>query len=240
MTNQITHPELMTDGQRKQIRRFLRRFLEDGISAIDLETFNFSKEEAQEIIEKGDLLQNGFKEFVIGKLKKLAVIDQRFGPALVEFDLTVPMDYDDDKQIDQFGKKTKKLKTTYHYNDALKSSNYENATNKLEPGKTYLVKIFPVLETVSSEDCMNFLKKQRAILVGGQGLTLAQDLKADEFPVEKWTVSFDEKDTLWSDSVGDHRVPDVYRGSGGGWGFGLGYFSGPWGSGDCILCFCDK
>ena len=86
---------------------------------------------------------------------------------------------------------------------------------------------------------MTFLKKQGAILVGGQGITLLQANKPDEFPGSEWTVSFDEKDALWEDSDGDHRVPGVYRGSGGGWGFGLGDFEGGWDGDDCLLCFCD-
>ena len=86
---------------------------------------------------------------------------------------------------------------------------------------------------------MNFLAKQNAILVGGQGVTLLQENKADEFPVGKWTVSFDQKDALWTDSVGDHRVPFVDRYSDGDWTFFLGDFEGDWYADDCLLCFCD-
>jgi hypothetical protein len=236
MTDKITQIEPMTDGQRKQIKRFL----EDGAAAIDVDAFGFSKEEAQQIIEKGDLLQAEMKTTLTAFLKKYAIIDQRFGAALTEFDLTVPADYNHDTFIDDQKKKLKKLKNTYYYNDDLNSKNYAKATNKLMPGKTYRVKIFPILEGVTSEDCMTFLKKQRAILVGGQGVLLANDLKGDEFPVGKWTVSFDEKEALWKDSGGRHRVPGVGRYSGGGWGFRLGFFEGDWDGGRCLLCFCDK
>lgn len=236
MTDKITQLEPMTDGQRKQIRRFL----EDGTAAIDIDAFNFSKEEAQQIIEKGDLLQAEMKTTVTTFLKKYAIIDQRFGVALTEFDLTVPADYNHDTIIDNQKKKLKKLKNTYYYNDHLTSKNFANATNKLVPGKTYRVKIFPILEGVTSEDCMTFLKKQHAILVGGQGVLLANDLKGDEFPIGKWTVSFDEKEALWKDSDGNHGVPSVYRDSDGGRGFNLGYFEIVWDSVHCLLCFCDK
>ena len=236
MTDKITQIEPMTDGQRKQIKRFL----EDGAAAIDVDAFGFSKEEAQQIIEKGDLLQAEMKTTLTAFLKKYAIIDQRFGAALTEFDLTVPTDYNHDTIIDDQKKKLKKLKNTHHHNDDLTSKNYANATNKLVPGKTYTVKIFPILEGVTSEDCMTFLKKQRAILVGGQGVLLANDLKGDEFPVGKWTVSFDEKEALWKDSGGNHRVPSVYRSSDGDRKFSLGYFEFDWVSGNCLLCFCDK
>jgi len=236
MTDKITQPEVMTDGQRKQIRRFL----EDGVTTINLDTFNFTKEEAQQIIEKGDLLQAEMNTTMGAFLKKYAIMDQGFGSAIKEFDLTVPADYNHDTIIDDQKKKLKKLKNTYGYNDDLTSTNFAKATNKLVPGKTYKVKIFPILESVTSEDCMTFLKKQHAILVGGQGVLLANDLKGDEFPIGKWTVSFDEKESLWKDSDGDHRVPDVHRLSDGDRVFNLGIFELDWGGGVCLICFCDK
>jgi hypothetical protein len=200
-----------------------------------LRTLGFNKDEAQEIIKAGGKMQEQFKPI----LQKLAMVDQRFGPAIKEFEFTVPADYKHESQLDTFAKKTKKLKTTYYFNDELTSSNFAKATNKLEPGKTYKVKIFPILSQVSSEDCMTFLGKQNAILVGGQGITLLQDHKADEFPVGKYTVSFDQKDALWIDSDGDRRVPHVGRGSDGDWEFYLGYFEVGWHDAHCLLCFCD-
>ncbi len=167
------------------------------------------------------------------------VDNEHFGTARSEFKLTVPPDYNHETQIDRFQKKVKKLKTTYHYNDALTSENFAKATNKLVPGKTYKVKIFPILSKVTSEDCMDFLRKQNAILVGGQGLTLVQELKPEQVPVGMFTVSFDEKEALWKDSGGDHRVPRVNRYSDGDWDFNLGFFEVDLGAGRCLLCFCE-
>ena len=235
MTNKITQSEVMTEGQRKQIKRFL----EDGFTSNDLDALGLSKEEAQEIIEKGDLVQIEMRGLIMTLLKKHAVIDQRYGPALVEFDVTVPMDYNHDTYIDQAGKEVKKVKNTYYYNDDLNSKNFANATNKLVPGKTYRVKIYPILTTVTSEDNMNFLKRQRAILVGGQGLMLVQSLHKEKLPVGKWTVSFDEKEALWKDADGYRRVPFVSAHSGGGFKFDLGGFGSAWASDDALLCVCD-
>lgn len=218
--------EKITSNQETRIADLVR----DSVRALGL-----TKDEAQEIIANGGKLQADIKPL----LQKLSMQDKRFGPAIREFELTVPSDYNHESQIDQFAKKVKKLKTTYYYNDELTSKNFARATTKLEPGKTYKVKIFPILSGVTSEDCMNFLQKQKAMLVGGQGLTLAQDLKATEFPESKYTVSFDEKNTLWKDS-GHRRVPRLFRRSDGDWEFGLGGFEGGWGSGHCLLCFCDK
>lgn len=163
-------------------------------------------------------------------------IDQKFGPAVSEFTLTVPTDYNHNTQIDTFAKKKKALKTT-HYTGGLTSKNFAQATNQLVRGKQYRVRIFPILETVTSEDCMNFLKKQNAILVGGQGMTLAQELHENEFPVDKYTVSFDEKKALWQDTSDGHLVPFVNRNSCGDWHFSFDYFEDDWDSDGCLLCF---
>lgn len=219
--------ERITSKQELRISDLVR----DAVRTLDL-----SKDEAQEIIKAGGTLQEQVKPI----LQKLAMVDQRFGLAVKDFEFTVPADYVHDTQLDTFAKKTKKLSTTYYFNDALTSANFAKATNKLEPSKTYRVRVFPILQTVTSDDCMTFLKKQGAILVGGHGLTLLQANKADEFPVGKWTVSFDEKDALWEDSDGYHRVPYVDRFSGGDWRFFLGDFERDWRDGDCLLCFCDK
>lgn len=200
-----------------------------------LRTLNLSKEDAQEIIESGDVL----KKEVAAIYKKMVEANKKFGSPITEFELTVPADYNHSEQIDSFATKTKKLKTTYYYNDNLTDRNFAKATNKLEPGKTYKVKIIPILKQVTSDECLAVLKKHKAILVGGQGLTLAQELKAEEFPVGKWTVSFDEKDALWRDSDGYRRVPFVFRDSFGDWGFDLGSFENDWPGDDCLVCFCD-
>jgi hypothetical protein len=238
MTDKITQSEVMTDGQLKAIKRLL----EDGINSFnstELVTLGFSKEEAQEILKKGDLIQEEMKATLIALLKKYAIIDPRYGSSIAEFDVTVPMDYKHETYIDQESKQAKKLKTTYYYNDDLSSKNFASATTKLVPGKTYHVKIFPILTTITSEDNMNFLKRQRAILVGGQGLMLAQNQHKDKFPKGKWTVSFDQKDALWKDASGDHRVPYVYASSDGDFRFNLGYFEDDWSDDRCLLCFCD-
>ncbi len=242
ITHEITSGNEMTGGQRKQLVRFVTDALhatKENVESI-VDGLNLDNVEAQEIIEKGklkELLQTA----VIGLLKQHAIIDERFGAPIVEFDFTVPVNYDHDTQIDSSGKNAKNVPSpSYYYNDDLTSKNFANATNKLEPGKTYTVKIFPILTTVDSDSCVNFLRKQNAILVGGQGTTLVYDLAKEQLPKNKSTVSFDKKDALWKDSDGRHRVPFVKADSGGGFEFGLGHFGRGWDSGHCLLCVCDK
>jgi len=186
-----------------------------------------------------DLVKDAVRSLVKLFLKKRTISDKRFGPVICKSKFTVPVDYVHAEQIDRFGKKVKGLKTTYYYNDNLTSANFAKATNKLVPGKTYLVKIFPILATVPIEDILAFLRKQKAVLVGGQGLTLVSELQPEFFPKGKWTVSFDEKDALWKDSDGDRRVPLVHANTDGGFKFSLGFFEYGWNEVPCLLCFCD-
>ncbi|MFA6325232.1 MAG: hypothetical protein WCX46_03335, partial [Candidatus Paceibacterota bacterium] len=179
-----------------------------------IRALGLSKEEAQEIIKAGGIMQSEVKPI----LQKLAIADKRYGPAIKEFEIIVPVDYDHSKQIDVFAKKTKKETTTYYFNDDITSKHFANASTKLVPGKTYKVKIFPILARVTSEDNMAFLAKQNAILAGDHGLTLVYEQKKEELPKDKYTVSFDKKESLWKDADGRRRVPVVYASSGGGFG----------------------
>jgi hypothetical protein len=170
-----------------------------------------------------------------------SITDNRIGLPLVEFELTVPSDYDHDKQIDQSRKKAKKERTTHYYNDALISKNFANATNKLEAGKAYKVKLFPfpILSNISSDDCMAFLRKQNAVLVGGQGSTLLYDLHKDKLPKGKWSISFDAQDALWQDAEGYCRIPCLHARTNGDFEFFLYPWDGDWNSDSVLVCFCD-
>jgi hypothetical protein len=174
--------------------------------------------------------------------KEEAHIDQfyGYGSSITEFDVNVPMDYKHETYINQEGKKVKKLETTYLYNYEINSKNFTKVTTVLVPGKTYHVKIFPILTTVSSEDNLNFLKRQRAILVGGQGLMLAQNQHKDKFPKGKWTISFDKKDALLKDAYGNHWLPYMHAYQDGGFAFDLRFFGLECPRDFYLLCFYNK
>ncbi|MBU4285222.1 hypothetical protein KKF60_01480, partial [Patescibacteria group bacterium] len=84
-----------------------------------------------------------------------------------------------------------------------------------------------------------FLKTQNVVLTGAQGVSLVFEQKREDLPKGYWYVSFDEKEALWKDAGGDHRVPGVDRYSDGGWYFRLGFFEDVWYDYRCLLCFCD-
>jgi hypothetical protein len=220
--------EMITSGQKKQ----LLRVLEDGLDQQEL-----TKVQADQILKVGNLVQGD-----IGKsLQKHSIVDKRFGANLLDpkHTFTVPTDYNHDTQVDVFGKKTRSLKSTHYYNDELTSKNFAKVTSKLEPGKTYAIKMFPISETVKSEDCLAFLTSNNATLVGAQGLTALQNDQPEIFPTGKWTVSFDEKDALWKDADGNHWMSRVGRNSDGDWAFFLGFFEVSWDSDFVLVSFCD-
>ncbi|MBU4284801.1 hypothetical protein KKF60_01645, partial [Patescibacteria group bacterium] len=84
-----------------------------------------------------------------------------------------------------------------------------------------------------------FLKTQNVVLTGAQGVSLVFEQKREDLPKGYWYVSFDEKEALWKDADGSHRVPHVRRYSGGDWYFDLGTFENVWYNDHCLLCFCD-
>lgn len=200
--------------------------------AICLDKAGFNSDLVQRIVNaRGNKLAKAMLTTVNGEQT-----DERFDP-LKEFSLTIPREYDHATQLSGFAKQHRK--EFYYWNDSITDANFAHATRKLEPGKTYTVKIFGIKKTVTSEDCLTFLKSQNAILVGAQGLTLVWQETKDQFPVGKWTISFDEKDALWQDADEDRRVPSVYRHSDGDWEFFLGYFGDDWSADGGLLCLCD-
>ncbi len=153
---------------------------------------------------------------------------------LKTFKIIVPKNYKHNKQLS-----TQNKKDFYGFNSDITDANFAKATNQLAAGKTYQVKIFAINKSVTSEECLALLKSQQAILVGAQGLSIIWELKKEEFPTSKWTVSFDEKKALWQDDDGYRRVPDIYGYSDGDWYFYLSYFESNWHSDYCLLCVCD-
>jgi len=216
-----------TTRQEKQFRRFVEDATDKAFEEVGL-----NKDALQRLLGNG----GKFQADIVASIQKHSAQDERF-KLVSTFKLTVPKSYNHATQLTSFSKE--KRKKFSHYNDALTDENFAKATNKLVPGKTYTAKIFQLTTRMSSKDCVTFLKTQKAILVGAQGISFVWQEKKDEFPVGKWTVSFDEKDALFVDTDGYPRVPFVVRRSGGGWDFLLGDFEFGWSVVNCLLCLCD-
>lgn len=172
--------------------------------------------------------------------------DQKFGPAIRNFSLTIPKDYNHDTYIDTFTKKTKNLNRIYRYNDDFTSKNFSNASNRLIPRLTYGIKLFPVVSTATTQDCINFLREQKNLIwAGAHGLTLVEELKFLEFPWRIWVVSFDKRKFLPKFSDGTSGVPAVHHKLWGDRGFGIFDFDSEWSHIKypevmCLLCFYNK
>jgi len=159
--------------------------------------------------------------------------DPRFVP-INEFEIKVPKGYVHGKCLTTFVETHGK--EFYFLNSAITDQNFGNPTTRLEPGRKLKVTVFQIRKKVSSEDCLAFLKSQKAVLAGAQVLSLVYEQKKEELPVGKWSISFDDPDHLWL-SDGHRGVPRVSRYSVGDYSFNLGDFEVDWGSDLCLLCF---
>ena len=200
-----------------------------------LEKAGLTSELAQEVISaKG----NRKAVAMMAALEGVAPQDDHF-QLTTTFDITVPDDYDHFTRLDTFRMEHKK--EFYYYNDAITDANFGHPSMKLSPGLKFKVKVFQITERVTSDDCLKFLKSQKGnCLLGAQGASLIYEQKKAELPKSHWYASFDEKDNLWEDAGGCHRVPCVCAHSDGDFDFNLGLFECPWFSACCLLCFCDE
>jgi len=193
-------------------------------------------------IKKGQISLSEYECFLNLKQKQRQqvlspfMLDSRFKLANA-FEIVVPKGYKHATRLTTFAKAHGS--EFNYYNSDITDEHFNKATTKLVAGRRFKVKVFNITETVTSEDCLNFLHSQKAVLTGAQGSSLVYELAKNKMPKARWSLSFDEKDTLWVDSVGGHRVLGVLRGSGGDFRFFLGNFLHDWDVGDCLLCFCD-
>jgi hypothetical protein len=169
---------------------------------------------------------------MVGSTEKFSLIDLGI--------VTVPADYDHSSCLKKFAKQNGR-KFAY-YNDDITDKNFPNPTRILKPGDKFRVCAFQqiVPGKTTSKERMAFLATQKAIHTGAQGLSLIFDQKRDQLPKGKYYASFDEKERLWKDADGNHRVPCVRAFSDGDFDFRLGRFGDVWYDDYAFLCFCDE
>jgi hypothetical protein len=154
-------------------------------------------------------------------------------------EIIVPSDFNQKTWLESFDKKNRKK--FYYYNDNITDVNFPKPSRILKPGDKFHVRAFKqnVPGNTTSEERMEFLATQNAVHTGAQGASLVWEQKREQLPKGYWYCSFDEKERLWKDSDGSHRVPGVRAHSDGDFVFGLGCFGDGWDGDDCLLCFCD-
>ncbi|MEO7357973.1 MAG: hypothetical protein ABIY50_10705 [Ignavibacteria bacterium] len=163
-------------------------------------------------------------------------IDRRFSGAVWEFEVIVPLKYNHENQLRMF---KKNFKQTFNVYDALiTDKNFCNPSNQLDAGSKFLVKIFPIFLTVTSCECISFLKKQNALFMGAQGISLIYSNYKNQIPKGKFLVSFDFKDNLYKNKNGINKVPLIYNGLSNCWSYSLNNFDSSWNHNYYLLCFC--
>ncbi len=177
----------------------------------------------------------------------MKIIDGRF-KLLDEFRLTVPPNYQHAAHLASFAEENRSKFN--HYDVSINDANFVRATNKLIPGKTYMVKIYMVgvqdppqfvITRVSSEDCLEFLKSVKAVFVGAQGLSLVWQVAKEKLRKSKKIISFDEKTALLKDRNGvTYSAPYIFGEKFGSWGFSLYLFGLDLSDRDCLLCFNEE
>lgn len=158
--------------------------------------------------------------------------------------ITVPENYDHAMWLATFRERHQggKKKSFYFYNEDITDEHFPNPTRVLKPGDKLQVCAFKqiVPGTTTSEERVAYLESQEmTVYTGAQGASLVFDQKRGELPKGKWYASFDQKDRLWEDADGRHRVPCVGDCSDGGFDFGLGNLEDVWDVVHAFLGFRD-
>ena len=155
-----------------------------------------------------------------------------------EFNITIPNNYQHEVQLKRFSE-LRDTKCSY-YNSIITDHNFARVTHKLIPGKTYAVRIYQILKTVTSENCLAFLKLENAVLVGPQGLSLLFEKNQSAFPLDAYLLSFDKREVLPTEttSPNNFQIPGIYvRSYKSYWDFDTIDFNGHIGENFFILSF---
>jgi len=167
---------------------------------------NIAEATSKSLAQKGEN-KRALKETDSGQ-GHLPVVDGRF-KLVNSFEITVPKDYNHSTHLDQFRSKYDSDFT--NYTSVISDGCFPNASAVLRPGQRFLIKVFQVREDMSHEDCLSFLEKNNASLVGVRGLTLAWHLYEEEFPSGNYIYSLDKVDNLHWNKNFRRYYPGIFR-----------------------------
>jgi hypothetical protein len=158
-----------------------------------------------------DKIARGEIEFIYENLFKLLDI----------IEIIIPEDYT--KLIENFNKNS-----FSYYNPEFDKNNL-NASISLLPGEKYKIKIFEIndhskktfgffkrnkkktQQFVNSEIVIEFLKRQKAILNGSIAIKLLYAINKNNFPFERWILSFEDYEYYSRISNEERGIPAIYR-----------------------------
>lgn len=190
------------------------------------------------------------------KDKKKLSVEEKLGLPYCEFKLKIPLDYDHDTRLNSFRRKIERKwfpkPDPLEIDRNITSENFNRVTNKLIPGKNYIIKLIPVLvldyeNGLTNEECLEYLHSTKSLLVGAHGLSLLYEYFYKFCPQKRKIISFEERKFLWVGRGGRPlltylQITGDYDRSYGEDGFktkmydpfsSLSIFSG----GDYLLCF---
>lgn len=99
-------------------------------------------------------------------------------------------------------------------------------------------RIISMEKPFSSEEAMERMKSEGCRPATIWELSLLRQEHPELWPMGQWS-SFVAFGSAWKGADGHLRVPDVGAFAGGDFEFCLDVWGGDWGSGFCLVCFCD-
>lgn len=110
--------------------------------------------------------------------------------------ITIPNTYNPDTQLDTFRKHFEDTEDFGYCWEGIKSENYPPATDILEPGERYPLKLIPLSGEVSLDTAIAFQRKNNALVTGIYGSTAMYMFKPELLPKRGFAISLDYSDNL--------------------------------------------
>ncbi len=162
------------------------------------------------------------------------------------FRIVTPIDYDHGAQLGQFFRKFSLGGGSRWYDENITDKHFFKASYRLASSYVYTIKLWKVAKrkTVDAKECLAFLRSNRIVLVGAQGLTVIFDRARNQLPCG-FIASFDEPSNLWKSDcqgenygAGEYLIPFIYHCRTDTWIFRLESLCCGLINGDYLIGFC--
>ena len=147
-------------------------------------------------------------------------MNKLFGKPVFSFTLRVPHGYRHDSKISSYRDRNKKENgDPFLKNILYDDSHFPKTSDQLIPGAIYEVNVVQIKETVSCQDCVDYIRGNNYLLVGLQGLILAVEQQPDNLAEiayicssnylapAKYLVALDGIKSLPTNSSNQHILP---------------------------------
>ncbi|MDD5625768.1 MAG: hypothetical protein PHG83_01225 [Patescibacteria group bacterium] len=146
----------------------------------------------------------------------------------------VPEDYNHKERLKEFNQKYRQEFS--FYDDLITDKNQRKVSYELKPEEECIAKLYTIKHSISSEDLISFLEKQKNVIFpASHGLTVLYENERKRLP-QGLIVSFDRKENLWVHPGGSHGVA-VLKNQGSSSEFFLGFFEDPWNVNTSVIGF---